>query len=223
MAKITVNQHGIGDKMERFFRNMAPDFKRVGEVGAEAIIRTTLAGIGEADQPFAPYSPRYLEQIDAVGGKPQNTVNLRGLFYPPGTAPDLSKLSKRKRNAIFKRGGGRRAFLGVSFVFKSKGGGLGGIRSFTGMTKLTRPQLGLTDPLSEMSLDLITVSATANTLRIVYNVRKTPYMIYHQEGAGRNPRRPWFSANKAAVAAAMGEALKVLLAARVQRWNAGRA
>jgi hypothetical protein len=226
MAKITVSGvQEIKNNLEGMFQDMAPDFRLVGQTGAEAIVRATLAGIGEADTPFAPYSPAYAALIASVGGKPQQTVNLRGLFYPPGTEPDWKKLGLTKRGrktieVIRRRGGGRRAYVSVAFARGGLAGYLGGVGSlvrFTGRTPTTRPQLGLTDPLSEMSLDLITVEASGNTLRIVYTPRSRDYMIAHQRGEGRMPRRTWFTLNRHVVLAAMRRGLEICLAARVKR------
>src|SRR4051812_30237106 len=97
----------IRAKLTGFLSNMGDDLKFVGEQGATAIIASTLAGVGEADSPFAPYSPAYKELIDSVGGKPRQVVDLRGLFYHSG-----QKRSRSKKNL----GQGRRAFIQRGFV-----------------------------------------------------------------------------------------------------------
>lgn len=206
---------GLPQAVERitgFFDGFEEDLKLVGEAGAEAIVRTTLAGIGEDDKPFASYSPAYQATLEAVGGKARQTVDLRGIFYHEGQARKQYK-SERSRQ---KEREGRRAYTSVAFVAKGKG------VSFTGQTKTTRPQIGLTDPRSEMSLDLIHVTATPDRLRIEYIPREHDYMVTaHQRGEGKSPARVWFSARKTAVWAGMLDMFKRVVMARVMRFNGG--
>lgn len=202
----------VTKKLQGLLGGLKPDLEYVGGVASVAIVQTTLAGIGEGDQPFAPYSPAYKELIDAVGGKPRQVVDLRGLFYHEG-----QKRAKAKTN----RGQGRRAFVtrafttlarprrGVAFPESPK------LVQFQAMTEETRPQRGLTDKLSEMSLDLLKVEASDDRMTIVYEPRSKDYMAKHQKGDGTTPARPWFSANKSAVKAAMNDALQTVIRARV--------
>src|SRR5689334_3804877 len=92
----------VRNKLAGLLSHMQPDLEFIGGIGAAAIIQTTLAGIGENDQPFEPYSPAYKELIDSVGGKPRQVVDLRGLFYHDG-----QRRSRGKKD----RGQGRRAFV----------------------------------------------------------------------------------------------------------------
>ena len=193
-------------KLSEFFTGFAEDMKATGEAAAAAIVQTTLAGIGAGDQPFRPYSPAYQERLNAVGGKPQQTVNLRGLFYHAGYGPKLPE-DKGKRIKAEKRLLGKGALRG-SYVTVTAGG-----RTFQARTGITRPQLGLTDHASEMSLDLIKVEATDTTVTLKYEPRTRDYMIEHQK------TRPWFSADKAAVQAAALNTLRTALAARVAWFN----
>lgn len=208
----------VDDKLARFFDNMAPDLKLVGETGAEAIVRTTLAGIGEDDEAFAPYSRVYQEIIEAVGGKPQQTVNLRGLFYHEG------QQRKRYRSDASRQreGEGRQAYIGVRFDARTLDSQAAGGRAqidFTARTGVTRPQLGLTDPRSEMSLDLIRVESTDDSLSIIYSPREKPYMVSHQTGSGNAPARPWFSVRKRAVWEAMHATMATIIKSRGQWFN----
>lgn len=194
----------IKGKLTGLLANMRPDHQFIGEAAAVAIVQTTLAGIGAGDAPFAPYSASYKELIDAVGGKPRQTVDLRGLFYHDG-----QKRSRSKQN----RGQGRRAFVTRAFAIFPQGGHDNRLISFQAKTAETRPQRGLTDPLSEMSLDLIHVEATDDGLTVFYEPRQHDYMLAHQE------TRPWFSANKSAVRAAIASAVQTVIGARVQWAN----
>jgi hypothetical protein len=218
MAAIRVNLEDkarIERKIRGMFSGMADDFQEVGKVGAEGIVRTTLAGIAEGDAAFPAYSKAYQELLAAVGGKSRQVVDLRGVFYPSGAGPrglntpNLALRSKRSRSYL-KRGATRQAYITVT---------LPGGRTFLAKTKLTRPALGLTDKLSEMSLDLIQVETTDTTLRIIYEPRRKAYMVWHQEGRGNLPVRKWFSVQKAGVWFAMVDALERLIAARVAWFN----
>jgi hypothetical protein len=206
----------VREKLEGLLKDMGEDIKFAGEQAATAIVQTTLAGIGENDQPFAPYSKSYTETIQAVGGKPGQVVNLRGLFYHEG-----QKRYAGKRQM----GQGRRAYIGVGFLAMSKEGLEGGATAvrFFAQTLETRPQRGITDKLSEMSLDLIKIEVEDTRLRLSYEPRKDPYMIYHQNGEGRLPQRKWFTANKAAVKAALVDSMTVAIQARVNRVMTGGA
>lgn len=232
----------VANKVALFFKDFDQDIKLVGEVAAEGIIRTTLAGIGEGDQPFAEYSQAYKELIESVGGKPQQTVNLRGLFYHAGQK--RVKFKSEKRRQLFREG--RQAFVGVRFtlarrarksaaavgankaggnIFKTlgkmggKARGPKGIALFTARSGITRPTRGVTDPLSEMSLDLIKVTATVDKLTITYTPRVKPYMIFHQEGRTPQPMRKWFTINRAAVRAAMLRTMQMCLESRALQFN----
>lgn len=200
----------VTGKLAMLFENLEPDLRLVGEVGATAIVQTTLAGIGEGDQPFAPYSPAYKALLDAVGGKPRQTVDLRGLFYHEGQTQKKYRSEKvRRREAA-----GRQAYIGVAFASLKSG-----VRSFTGKTGVTRPQLGLTDPRSEMSLDLIHVEVADKSFSIIYESREKPYMIAHQDGDNHMPMRKWFTANKAAVRAGLFRAIEIIFEARASWFN----
>jgi hypothetical protein len=225
---------------------MAADLTLVGEVAAEAIVRTTLAGIGEGDTPFKQYSQAYQELIDSVGGKPQQTVNLRGLFYHKGQkrAKFRSEASRRK----FREG--RQAFIGIRFLMSRRARRLSGlgrrrgdifdtlnrmkrdyergrrgaraIAMFQAKTGVTRPARGIEDRLSEMSLDLIKVQATDFSIQIIYRPRSKSYMIRHNQGDAVMPQRKWFTLNKAAVKAAMLQVMTLVLEARAQQFNFDR-
>jgi hypothetical protein len=204
----------VKKKIGGFFEGLAEDLKPVGEATAESILRTTLAGIGADDQLFPPYSPSYLAKLEAVGGKPRQVVDLRGVFYGPGSSEPISTKKnalrgEKKDKKLRGQGANRRAFITV------KAGG----RTFSATTAITRPQLGLTDPNSELSLDLITITTTDTSLRLTYTPRRNKYMLYHQDGEGKNPKRTWFTLDKSAVAAAAVQTLKTDLAARAQRFN----
>ncbi|HLL88759.1 MAG TPA: hypothetical protein VK324_05610 [Tepidisphaeraceae bacterium] len=204
----------IRGKLGTFFSGMEEDLTAAGEAGADAIVQTTLAGIGEGDRPFAPYSASYGQTIDAVGGKSRGTTDLRGMFYPPGTGPTPPRNTKGGLAAWEKRqrakGAGRRGYVAVTVAQ--------GARTFHARTAVTRPQRGLTDPLSEMSRDLVRVEAEGSTLRIIYEPRARKHMIYHQQGDGV-PRRVWFTADKAAVRGGMVAVVGVALKARAAWFN----
>jgi hypothetical protein len=185
------------EAVDGIFDDFDADLKFIGEQVAAAIIQTTLAGLGENDGPFKQYSPKYKELIEAVGGKPGGVVNLRGVFYHDNKSRRVSKTSLRK-------GGGRRAYVLLTF----------GGRSFIARTRQTRPQSGLIDKESEMSLDLIEIKVPplANpTVFLIYRARKIPYMVKHNE------TRRWFTLKKSAVRGAAIETMRTLLAARVDR------
>ena len=205
----------LRDKVAGLFADMKPDLEVVGGIGADAIVRTTLAGIGEGDQPFAPYSEAYRQLIESVGGKAQGVVNLRGVFYKTaaggkakrkGETAAAHELRQRRKGAL------RRAYVWV----KIRG------RGFYARTLPTRPALGLTDRLSEMSRDLIRVEAEDNKLALVYEPRKEKYMILHQDGGARGgKKRVWFTLEKSAVKQEMISALAALIEARVAAFNGG--
>lgn len=207
----------VKTRLAEFFDGFAEDLELVGEAGARAVVQTTLAGIGEDDKPFEPYSAAYQATLDAVGGKARQTVDLRGIFYHDGQKHKHYRSEKRRQAER----AGRRAYVGVAFVHRAKDGTLGGIRVFQGATKTTRPQVGLTDPRSEMSLDLIKIHATDDRLTLQYVPRSEDYMVTHQRGDGTAPARVWFSAKKAAVWEAMVGVFARAVAARVQRFNDG--
>lgn len=207
----------IAGKITGFFNGFSEDLKMAGEAGAAAIVQTTLAGIADNDAAFAPYSASYQALIDAVGGKPQQTVNMRGVFEhdgrdqlsPKRAIKDQSKWLKFQKNQLAK-GAGRRAYITVS----------AGGKTFTAQTKQTRPALGLTDPQSEMSVDLIHVEATDTQLTLRYEPRAKPYMVYHNNGtANHAPQRKWFSAKKEAVWGNMIYVIKTAIKARIQWFN----
>jgi hypothetical protein len=197
------------------FRKKADDLRKgiqaliplAAEVVRDGIIQTTLAGIGANDAPFKPYSPAYQALIDSVGGKPSGGVDLRGIFVKEGakktrTFKDPKREAKRQRNALAK-GIGRRAFVQVSI----------GDTTFTAQTKPTRPRMGLVDPQSEMSADLIKITVTANGFRLDYSPRQRDYMTKHNE------TRPWFSTAKTPIKAAFAEVLRVGFRALIQNFN----
>ncbi len=201
-------------KFAGFFAGMAEDLEHVGTIGAEAIVQTTLAGIGEDDQPFAPYSQQYAALLASVGGKQRGVVDLRGIFLHDDQTLEPKRKLKGEQLAKWKENRRRQGAFRQAYVRVTVGG-----RTFIARTKQTRPQVGPTDPLSEMSLDLISVKATDSKLTIMYTPRSKEYMIYHQHGEGKNPQRLWFTARKAAVERAMINALKLCIKARVQWFN----
>lgn len=195
----------VRNRLLHAFDNMGEDLKFAGEAAAEAIVVTTLAGIGEGDAPFAPYSRAYQEVLDAVGGKMRGTVDLRGIFYHAGQKRVRYRSEARRRQ--YREG--RQAYIRVAF----------GNLSFTARTGVTRPAKGIIDPLSEMSRDLISVVATDYNLKITYTARSEPYMIAHQEGSGRAPKRVWFTLNKTKVREALLSSIRTAIAARVNWFN----
>lgn len=176
-----------------------------GEVTRDEIVRTTLAGIGKDDEPFAPYSKAYQTLIDAVGGKPGGVVNLRGVFLKRDYKGGKPKFKNEKRESAYQRrlGYGRRAFVQVSF----------GEKSFLIQTPPTRPQKGLIDPQSEMSADLIKVTVQKTGFRLDYTPRQKDYMLYH------NDTRVWFSVEKTAVRAALASVLATVFKALIRNFN----
>ena len=254
---------GMFEAMKRrissIFDEMKPDLELIGKLAAEAIVRTTLAGIGEKDEAFAPYSQAYAQLIAAVGGKPRQVVDLRGLFYHKGQNRvkfrsearrqqmradrqayvsvrfALARKAQRQTREYRKAGGLKLAALLHSAVnpqrgivryskFKSIQRATGaranppkGIALFTARTGVTRPARGINDPLSEMSIDLIKVIAENQLLRIIYTARKTPYMITHNRGEGKMPKRTWFTLEKAAVKATIIKGFEIIIKARLLR------
>lgn len=65
-------------------RNWRVPLVRSGEAAADAIVETTLKGIGENDAPFVPYSPSYTHFLERTKAKPTEPVNLRGALYSGG-------------------------------------------------------------------------------------------------------------------------------------------
>ncbi len=203
----------VRQKLTDFFVDTSSDLKFIGSMAAGGIVGATLSGKGENDTDFKPYSPAYKEQISAVGGKPQgDRVNLRGVFYPPGSGPKPRKTQKaweKQDRSLRKKGAGRRAYITIT-----RGG-----KTFQVKTAATRPALGLTDPLSEMSLDLIKIEATDQRLTITYSPRKSRHMIIHQTGEGKMPKRTWFTLNRKNVIALVKEKVVHLFKARVAWFN----
>src|SRR5205809_3386791 len=162
----------FSEKISVFTSGDEEAFAAIGKDAARMIVQTTLAGIGEDDEPFKEYSESYKRLLEHVGGKPSGTVDLRGVFYHKGRGPkrfkDPAREQQRQRRALAK-GGGRRAFMQVE---------VGG-RTFLVTTQLTRPRLGLIDPQSEMSADLIKVRVTKTGFRLVYQPRRADetYML----------------------------------------------
>jgi hypothetical protein len=70
------------------------------EATADAIIETTLKGIGENDQPFAPYSASYAEFLERTGAKPTSPVNLRGVISSKRGRGNKIKLRKNNDGII---------------------------------------------------------------------------------------------------------------------------
>jgi hypothetical protein len=188
-------------KLTGFFDGMAEDLQGAGDAMAEQIVATTLQGQGVDDAPFAPYSASYQKLLDALGGKPGD-VDLRGIV-----AGDGAPTGRRSKSARPARGSRR--------VRVTAGG-----KTYTGRMS-ARPRAGLTDPQSEMSLDLITVETTSRTITITYNPRNKSYMLTHQEGDGKMPQRMWFTARKAAVEQALGDHLQAAIARRAAAFNNG--
>jgi hypothetical protein len=195
----------IKAKLATMFAGMEDELKFAGEQAAEGIVQATLAGVGENDSPFAPYSKSYQDLIDAVGGKPQGVVNMRGVFLKEGQK-DVKYRSAARRQAAR---AGRRAYVTV------RAGG----SEFTARTRPTRTARGLNDSLSEMSLDLITVEATDTSLRLTYSPRDDSYMIQHNDGTGKAPQRKWFTLNRSNVKAQLVDAFATAIRARVARFN----
>jgi len=202
-------------KCDAFMQGIRQGFPLVGEAAANAIVQTTLAGIGEGDAPFAPYSESYQAQLDAVGGKPSGVVDLRGIFvkdsrYKKGRTrrfKDATKEAARVKRARA-RGEGRIAFVQVTI----------GDRSFIAQTKATRARKGLVDQQSEMSADLIHVLATPNGIRLEYRPRHDSYMVNHNEGDGV-PKREWFTVQKTPVKAAVSATLVTIFRALIRSFN----
>jgi hypothetical protein len=204
-------------KVDQFWAGLEDDLKLVGQIGVEEIVRTTLAGIGENDQPFKQYSKSYAEQIAAVGGKASGVVDLRGIFYHGAKGSPKVKAQEQRILRALKtgkatlqgKGAGRRGIVTIT---------LGG-KTFNVRTRLTRPRLGLLDPASEMSIDLITVKVTKDhKIKFTYKPRRADeaYMIDpHQT------QRPWFSLNKTGVREALVFALKQVFKLRVAAFNGG--
>jgi hypothetical protein len=206
---VTINESVSIDFANRagaFMQGLKDALPLVGEVARDEVIRTTLVGIGKGDAPFKPYSPSYQALIDAVGGKPGGVVNLRGIFVKKGAKQfrfkDAAREAKRQRRALT-RGAGRRAYVQIS----------AGGRSFVAMTQPTRPQMGLVDPQSEMSADLIDIRVSGDSVSLQYHPRQHDYMI------GHNDTRPWFSLEKSAVKGAVAEALKHIFVALIHSFN----
>lgn len=214
----------VAARVRAFFANFKEDMQLAGDAAARGIVQTTLAGIGERDEAFAPYSAEYKALLAAVGGKQRGVVDLRGIFYPDGKGPrGMAALRKFQARAARRRdGAGRSAFVQVAAISAQPGAlGVSG-RTFFARTKLTRPQRGLTDPLSEMSLDLLKVEATDRGFKIVYRPRKKPYMIAHQKNPPKGtPRRVWFTLDKKAVGAGVRNSMKQILRARAAWFNTG--
>lgn len=198
-------------RLDVVLADFTPDWQKVGEVAASGVIQWTLAGIGAGDQAFAPYSASYQRQLDAVGGKVRQTVDMRGIFLKEGQK--LPKYRSEKR--MKQMGAGKQGKYGVAFVSLTTG-----IHVFEAKTKVTRPANGITDPYSEMSLDLLAVQAFESGVTITYNPRKEDYMVAHNDGAGRAPQREWFTLDRAAIKAAVMAATTAVLSSRVERFNA---
>lgn len=203
----------IRAKFAGLLSDMKPDLEFAGESAADAIVQTTLAGLGEDDKPFQPYSPAYDELIQSVGGKPRGNVDMRGIFYHAG-----QKRYKGKKDL----GQGRRANVNVGFAKRHTSDSLTpDLVNFTARTAETRPMRGMTDSLSAMSRDLIKIEATDISLKIIYEPRNASesYMIDHNEGKGKQPKRTWFTWKKAAVQGAVMNAVETLIRARVAWFN----
>jgi hypothetical protein len=202
-------------KCKAFMDGIRQSFPLVGEVARDAIVQTTLAGIGEGDSSFAQYSKLYQEQLDAVGGKPSGVVDLRGIFVKDQrygkTRTRRFKNPTREAARVKRaraRGEGRQAFVLVTI----------GKTSFIARTKVTRARKGLLDPESEMSTDLIRIIAMPNGIRLEYRPRHESYMINHNEGDGV-VKREWFSVNKTPVKAAVSSTLATIFRALIRSFN----
>jgi hypothetical protein len=195
----------VVDKLDNFYATVPTDLAEAGKAAAVAIVQSTLAGIGAGDQPFAPYSESYQKLLDSVGGKPQGTVNLRGVFLHSGQKNPNFRSAERRRLS----GADRRAYI----TFTARG------KSITAKTPVTRPALGAIDPLSEMSLDLISVVVNNPTVTIRYTPRAADYMIAHNEGTGRAPQRQWFSLDKEIVRGALIGILRQAQTRHVENFN----
>jgi hypothetical protein len=195
----------VEGKLNHFFDGLAHDLEAVGEVAKEGIVSTTLAGLGPDDSAYQPYSDSYQKLIDSVGGKPQGTVNLRGIWLAKGDKNPRFRSAERRRLSGAGRG---------SYVTVTAGG-----RTFQARTPITRPALGIEDPRSELSVDLISLECDDNKLVIRYNPREQEYMLYHQAGSGKLPQREWFTLKRTAIQAAMRHMLETAFNARVARFN----
>jgi hypothetical protein len=189
----------LKDKLRALVSDFTPDLEVAGEAGADAIIQTTLAGIGVNDQAFRQYSKSYLEQIEAVGGKPSGVVDLRGIFFAKGGNLNKRGISKGFSKRARSRGAGRQAYVFIK---------LGG-KNVLVKTKVTRPRYGATDPNSEMSRDLITIEVEKLRVKLIYRPRRKNYMILH------NRDRVWFTVNKTPVREAIFVTLQELFKARI--------
>lgn len=192
----------MADRLDRLLADFGKDAKPVGQAAAAAIVSTTLAGVGAGDRPFAPYSPAYAAQV-AAAGKPGDPVNLRGVVRPAGSGGS-------GRGAGPARGKGKAARANRP--------------TFHTVTRTPGrpPSTALVDPNSELSLDLITVTTTANAVDLVYTPRRDGYMVDHQTGTATLPARPWFSLDKAAVRSAALAAARDVLVARLEAFRRGR-
>jgi hypothetical protein len=61
------------------------DLSDAANAGADAIVETTLNGIGENDQKFVPYSESYRKQLERARVQKFSDVDLRGVFYKSDT------------------------------------------------------------------------------------------------------------------------------------------
>lgn len=204
-AKITRDVRSLAARLRKLVDDFTPELKQAGDVAADQIVITTLQGLAQGDVPFKPYSKSYQELIDAVGGKPSGVVDLRGIFVHAGKKEKTPKQISRN---LLQKGGGRKSFVYIT-VAKGK-------KTILVRTRQTRARFGMNDKASEMSRDLITVVAEKQRVKLIYKPREKNYMIEHQK------TRPWFSVNKAAVRNNVFETIKILFAARIAEFNAGR-
>lgn len=214
----------ITDKVKHFFSGWQEEMGLAGEAAARGIVQTTLAGIGENDEAFAPYSKEYQALLEAVGGKRRGVVDMRGIFFPAGKGPKSAAalLKYQGRKARRRDNAGRRAFVQVAAVGVRAGAlGVSG-NTFFARTRVTRPQKGLSDALSEMSLDLLHVQPSEHGFTITYRPRRKGYMIAHQKSPPKGtPRRVWFTLNKRAVFEAVRDVIKQGFKARAAWFNSG--
>lgn len=230
---MTIN-NGADDfkkRVEAFKAGIKEMLPIVGEIARDEIVRSTLAGIAEGDAAFTPYSKGYAELTEAVGGKTSGVVDLRGIFVHSGTTKAKKEIRRKglgnikvfdtpekrarlakeanRQKRLLRKGGFRQAYVRVTISGKS----------FFAKTAFTRPRRSLEDTDSEMSTDLIKVTTNATGIKLVYSPRHTEYMIWHQEGEGKLPKRVWFSVEKANVKGAVQGALSQMFQALIADFN----
>lgn len=202
--------NGFRSKANILLQGLQDAIPLAGEVVRDGIIQTTLVGIGDGDTSFKPYSKAYQQLIDAVGGKPNGGVDLRGIFLKQGyKGGKVRKFKNAQREAARQRRALAKGIGRVGYVQVTAGG-----KSFIVKTPPTRQRRGLIDPQSEMSADLIKITAQKTGFRLDYVPRQFDYMQKHNE------TRPWFSTNKTPIKAAFASVLASVFKALIRNFNA---